>query len=229
MDTSKRSQSLHLLLGRRGEIVESWYNAIAQTSFTGLTAHETRSKLLKLTDQLINLLFSESTERREARAIGSELAGMHYSSPETLSRVQEVLASKFAEYLPDDQASMVQPRLAVLLAEIAAGFLEKTRDTILVEQEEVKAALLRERKRVEEALRESEASLAEAQRVAHLGHWEYHWDQNRLHWSDELYRIFGLSKQEFGGRFEDYFERVHPEDRELLVKVGEQLSRGETV
>jgi diguanylate cyclase (GGDEF)-like protein/PAS domain S-box-containing protein len=229
MDTSKRSQSLHLLLGRRGEIVESWYNAIAQTSFTGLTAHETRSKLLKLTDQLINLLFSESFERREARAIGSELAGMHYSSPETLSRVQEVLASKFAEYLPDDQASMVQPRLAVLLAEIAAGFLEKTRDTILVEQEEVKAALLRERKRVEEALRESEASLAEAQRVAHLGHWEYHWAQNRLHWSDELYRIFGLSKQEFGGRFEDYFERVHPEDRELLVKVGEQLSRGETV
>jgi len=229
MDTSKRSQSLHLLLGRRGEIVESWFNAIAQTSFTGLTAPETRSKLLKLTDQLINLLFSEPFERREARAIGSELSGMHYSSPESLSRAQEILACKFAEYLPGDQASMVQPRLAVLLAEIAAGFLEKTRDTILVEQEEIKAALLRERKRVEEALRESEASLADAQRVAHLGHWEYHWAQNRLHWSDELYRIFGLSKQEFGGRFEDYFERVHPEDRELLVKVGEQLSRGETV
>jgi diguanylate cyclase (GGDEF)-like protein len=229
MDTSEQTHLLQSLLEHRDSIVESWYNAISPTGFTSLTAAETRRKLLKLTDQLIALLLCEPLEHREARAIGSELAGMHYLSPEALSRTQEGLARQLIEELPDEQATVLQPRLAALLAEVAAGFLQRARDTILLEQEEIKGALLRERKQVEEALRRSEASLAEAQQIAHLGHWDYDLIRDELHWSDEIYRIFGVSKQEFGGTFEDYFKRVHPDDLELLPKLGEPLAQGKKV
>lgn len=45
----------------------------------------------------------------------------------------------------------------------------------------------------EETLRESEASLANAQRIAHLGSWEWNVVTNEIRWSDEIYRIFGVT------------------------------------
>lgn len=70
-----------------------------------------------------------------------------------------------------------------------------------------------ERKRTEEALRQSEASLAEAQRIAHLGNWERNTQTGELRWSDEVYRIFGVAPQEFGATYEAFLSYVHPDDR----------------
>ena len=55
---------------------------------------------------------------------------------------------------------------------------------------------LTERKRVEEALRDSEGKLAEAQRVAHVGYWDRDFATDLLTWSDESFRIFGLAPGE---------------------------------
>lgn len=71
-------------------------------------------------------------------------------------------------------------------------------------------------KRVEEALRKSEASLANAQRIAHLGNWEWDIVINKVQWSDEVYRIFGLAPQEFGATYEAFLNSVHPDDREFV-------------
>src|SRR6202034_1553294 len=53
-----------------------------------------------------------------------------------------------------------------------------------------------ERKALSRDLQESNARLEEAQRVAHVGHWEWDLETNVVVWSDETYRIFGLKPQE---------------------------------
>jgi PAS domain S-box-containing protein len=70
-----------------------------------------------------------------------------------------------------------------------------------------------DRKKAEQALRESEERLKLAQLIAHLGSWELDIVANRLSWSDEVYRIFGFGPQEFGATYQAFLETVHPEDR----------------
>ncbi|MFQ5571645.1 MAG: PAS domain S-box protein, partial [Rhodothermales bacterium] len=69
-----------------------------------------------------------------------------------------------------------------------------------------------ERKQAVEALRESEARLAHAQRMAHLGSWEWDIQRDIQHWSDETYRVFGLDPGETEASFESLMARVHPDD-----------------
>jgi PAS domain S-box-containing protein len=73
-----------------------------------------------------------------------------------------------------------------------------------------------DRKVAEEALRGSQESLAEAQRIAHIGNWDWNILTNELRWSDEIYRIFGLEPQEFGANYEAFLETVHPDDRDAI-------------
>ncbi len=73
-----------------------------------------------------------------------------------------------------------------------------------------------ERKRSAEALRESEATHAEAQRIAHLGHWRLDLTANWLDWSAEVFRIFDIDPQEFAASYEAFLNTIHPEDRTLV-------------
>ena len=75
-----------------------------------------------------------------------------------------------------------------------------------------------ERKRAEGALRRSEERLRSAQRIAHMGSWDWGIETNELFWSDEIYRIFGLTPQEFGATYEAFLNSVHPSDREFVQK-----------
>ncbi len=76
-----------------------------------------------------------------------------------------------------------------------------------------------ERKRAEEALRESEELHKEAQKVAHIGHWELDPEIGTPVWSDEIFRIFGLDPQASEPSFTDHETHLHPDDWPLLNKA----------
>jgi phosphoserine phosphatase RsbU/P len=75
-----------------------------------------------------------------------------------------------------------------------------------------------ERQTADDALRESEANLNRAQRIAHIGSWHLDMVHNRLTWSDEVFRIFG-APQGTSLTYEAFLEAVHPEDREAVNKA----------
>ena len=77
----------------------------------------------------------------------------------------------------------------------------------------------------EEELRARAKQLEAAQMLAQLGSWEWDVARNRVDWSDQLYRIFGLSREDFVATFEGYLARVHPEDRDRTRATIEQSLR----
>jgi signal transduction histidine kinase/PAS domain-containing protein len=71
-----------------------------------------------------------------------------------------------------------------------------------------------DRKRAEEALRQSESYLAEAQRLAHTGSWVWAVPgRDSLHLSEEWYRIYGFDPKRGVPSWEERVQRIHPEDR----------------
>jgi PAS domain S-box-containing protein len=75
-------------------------------------------------------------------------------------------------------------------------------------------------------LRESEARLEEAQRIAHLGYWERDVETNRVTWSDETYRIFGLAPEEGAIDFAGFQQLIHPGDRQSMLAATAEAVRG---
>ena len=73
-----------------------------------------------------------------------------------------------------------------------------------------------ERKLAEQALLQSESRLEEAQRLAHVGSWTWDVATRILTWSDEMCRIYGVAPAHHRPSYDDFIERVHPEDRSAV-------------
>ncbi len=74
-----------------------------------------------------------------------------------------------------------------------------------------------ERSRSEQALRRSEETYARAEAIAHIGSWDWDIATGELHWTDEIYRIFGQPPQAFGATYQAFLETIHPDDRQKVV------------
>ena len=72
------------------------------------------------------------------------------------------------------------------------------------------------------ALLRSESRLELAQRIAHIGNWDWNLRTNRFAMSNELCRLVGIRPADFAGTFEAFLHLVHPDDR---VRVNEALEK----
>ncbi|AGW14909.1 putative multi-sensor signal transduction histidine kinase [Megalodesulfovibrio gigas DSM 1382 = ATCC 19364] len=77
------------------------------------------------------------------------------------------------------------------------------------------------------ALKASEERYALAQKAANIGSWEWDIPSGRLFWSDAIAPMFGMQPGEFAGTYKSFLERVHPDDRKLVLDaVGASFRHG---
>ncbi len=75
---------------------------------------------------------------------------------------------------------------------------------------------LASRDKMERMLDENRALLERSQEIAHLGSWELDIINNRLAWTAEVYRIFGLESDKSVATYEEFLKAVHPDDRIMV-------------
>ena len=102
--------------------------------------------------------------------------------------------------------------LLAVAAEVGIERRGSSRIRALTEELEQRVAA-----RTEELTREHQR-LVEAQQVAHVGSWEWDVASNALLWSEELYRIYGVSSSE-AATYEAFLQCVHPDDREFVNAI----------
>ncbi len=120
-----------------------------------------------------------------------------------------------------------------LLVSVAAELYRRTRDHLdelvvarttalrvanarLQTQAETLPAQTQKLTAAEATLRRSESHLAQAQHMARVGSWSWDIVADRLYWSDEIYRLYGLQPGECVTRRNDFLRFVHPEDRQRM-------------
>ncbi|MDT8317394.1 MAG: PAS domain-containing protein, partial [bacterium] len=118
----------------------------------------------------------------------------------------------------------------LLLFLVLYAFIMKSRgEALILKQEAEKLAAetnaanellefeVEERRVAQEELLHSQQALKKAQEIARLGTWEYDVVDNKIIWSDEVYRIFGVDIESFENTFEFFIELIHPDDREYVL------------
>lgn len=76
---------------------------------------------------------------------------------------------------------------------------------------------LTEKELVASALYKMQERLEFSQSLAHVGTWDWDIINETLVWTDEIYRIFGLTPQEFGASYEGFLNFIHPDDRQSVI------------
>ncbi len=83
-------------------------------------------------------------------------------------------------------------------------------------------------KQIEDMLRVTSQRLSLATRTAGIGIWEWDVVQDKLIWDDQMLTLYGLSRHDFRGNYNNWSERIHPEDLSRVEKEIHLTLRGET-
>src|ERR1700722_7734158 len=150
----------------------------------------------------------------ELDAGGHPVAEFRIVTPSGEVRTVHAITSKLSSARPGDPANGASGRARRLF-----GTVQDI--TELKHAEDTRHALSRD-------LQESKVWLEEAQRVAHLGYWVWDLETNHVIWSEETYRIFGLTPQVGSIDIAIVGEMFHPDDREAVFRIAEEAIRSGT-
>jgi len=159
-------------------------------------------------DRLIELSSSGAETLYEGLMTLGDPTGQSHSLRGSVSRTERGLFL-FLEYDVEELEHVTETALE-LSSELAQAHRE-----LLSSHNQLKLKEA-ERAQSEQRLRRNESMLAEAQRLAKVGSWNWDILSDQILWSDEHYRIFGLNPHEIGMTFERFLSLVHPDDRETV-------------
>ena len=123
--------------------------------------------------------------------------------------------------LPDGRTIWNGVQIDITEHKQAEEALKKAHDNL---EEKVKERTA-ELEKAYNSLKESEKGLAEAQKMAHIGNWDNDLVIGELHWSEEMYRIFGLNPQECI-TYDKFLSYVHPDDRDYVYNSTKEAFNG---
>jgi PAS domain S-box-containing protein len=163
------------------------------------------------------------TNRAQPGLAPEELIGasaLELVAPEDRERAAECLARVFETGAPERlevRARGPEGRMAWYI-----GTIGPVRQDGEVQSAIVISKDITEAKQAQERLARSEAMMARAQRLAHVGSWEWDMVHDVETGSDELYRIYGIDPDTFEGTVASFRKLVHPDDLDMLNRLGRQ-------
>jgi PAS domain S-box-containing protein len=198
----------------------------------------TEGKIQRLVDAGILGIYFANLAGEIVEANQAFLQMLQYERQDLVSRRLRWADLTPAEWRERDQRAVTQALANGFFQPYEKQFLRKdgSRVSVLLggalfqsSNEGVAFALdLSEQKRAEEALRRSESYLAEAQRLSHTGSWAWSPEQDIRYWSEECYRVLSFDPHDGLPRFEDFFQRLHPDDQPGFRELTQTAIREKT-
>ncbi|OFX27055.1 MAG: hypothetical protein A2033_06315 [Bacteroidetes bacterium GWA2_31_9] len=141
---------------------------------------------------------------------------LEFSDYDTLGKVRYNVITMIPEYNKDGEIIGALALGKDITERKQSELLLKEKNEEIENQNEEYKQINVELQRAKEKAEDNENKLKEAQSIAHIGSWELDLINNKLTWSDEIYRIFGCKCQEFGATYEAFLGFIHPEDRDFV-------------
>jgi diguanylate cyclase (GGDEF)-like protein/PAS domain S-box-containing protein len=243
--TTQQHQEITIVAGTLAAVVGSYFSTRKLTGELDRHAQTQqklaldRNVLRTVTDNIPDSIFAKDTEGRY------QLANKAFARLHGVKNPDELLGKTAFDLFPKEKASalhaedlgVMKSRGAILESERTAKdpdgnsiWLQTTKVPLVDSNEQVIGIVglhrnITRRKEAEHKLRQSEANLAAAQRIAHFGSVELDLtgsqnpDTYPVRWSDEVFRIFGYEPGSVEVSRQTYFRSVHPDDRDRLKKV----------
>jgi PAS domain S-box-containing protein len=184
------------------------YKTILRTAMDSFLLVDTRGRILDVNDSYCSLIGYGRDELLNMGVKDVEAEETEETEELIAQRIQRIMKAGWGRFETRHKCKggrIIDLEASINYSEIGGGkFFIFLRD-------------ITESKQMEIALKENEARLLESQRTAHLGSWDWNVKTNELYWSEEIYRIFGLSR-DVRLSVEAFLNTVHPDDLKFVQK-----------
>ncbi|MCQ9205368.1 MAG: PAS domain S-box protein [Omnitrophica bacterium] len=198
------------------------YRSLVRTSPEGIFSYDVDGKIIMVNQRAAAIFKLENKEEAIGRNIFDFVAPQDKQrSKENLLKVMETGSLLNKEY------NLLRIDGSVFIGEISSSVIKNNKGNITALIGTVRD--ITQRKTSEETIKKSEGLLSQAQRLAHIGNFEYTLPAKNIFWSEELYNIFGYNPKYAPPTLDEFYKRVHPDDRKKHNAAFESaISKGES-